>query len=236
MLIVIILIFLIISTSITAYAGGDRLTFSPLPGPINTTGADSQVSFWQLSLFFQITEVLGIVVTFLVGATVALKFAPLLIGKLKKFLANDNRDRIYNYVKQNPGSTMTDISKHEGMNVGTVRYHLEQLRSSHRITLVRSNKFVRFFQNSNTYNDREKIILSALTHSRYRSILLYLRDHPGATNGEIAEHMNISESGAHLQLKRLLQDDLVRQTRDKLAKRYFLSDEVTAQMAKMDNQ
>jgi predicted transcriptional regulator len=176
----------------------------------DTSGADGTITFWQLPLWIQLTQVTWIATLSATALALILKFGPLIIGKLKTPRDNEIRDRIYNHIKDNPGSTVASIARKEGLNLGTVRYHVGQLQSTHRITLVKSDKFVRLFQNSNTYTDREKTVLSAINRPTALSIVSYLHDHPGTTTPQIAGSINITDSGTNVQLKKLLRDQIIR--------------------------
>ena len=197
------------------------------PGEIVARGETSgPLTFWELPLSMQIAILPGLLTGFLVAIIGILKFGPLVLGKLKKLLENQTRDKIYDSVKKNPGSTMADITRREGLNLGTVRYHINQLQASHKITFIHSNKFLRIFQNSQTYSEREKTIISALNRPSARSILLYIDSHPGSANIQIAEHLKISESGTHVQLKKLLKEGIIRFSQEGRSQKYFLADDV----------
>lgn len=208
-------------------AAHDTVVFGP-DDVVDRSGADGQVTFWQLPLLFQIMWVTGYVLAFFAALAGALAVLPFVQGKLKRAGENETRNLIYEFVKKNPGTTAADISRQEGINLGTVRYHLNQLQASHKIVLSRSDKFVRIFQNSHTYDEREKIVISALNRRAGNSILSYLLNNPGATNSQIADHLRISESGTHVQLKKLLRDEILRANPEGRSLKYFLRDDVKA--------
>jgi len=214
-------------------AGGYNLVANPGPDDIvDASGADGDITFWELPLWIQISIMSGILAGFLATIIGILKLGPLVLGKLKNLLENQTRAKIYDSVKKNPGSTMADITKREGLNLGTVRYHINQLKASQKITFIRSNKFLRIFQNSNTYNDREKMIISTLNRSSARSIVMYLDSHPGSNNTQIAENLKISESGIHVQLKKLLKEGIVTSRQEGRSQKYYLTDDVKEHLLK----
>ena len=214
-------------------SGGYNLVANPGPGDIvEAGGADGNETFWELPLWIQISIMSGLLTGFLAALVGILKFGPLVLGKLKNLLENQIRAKIYDSVKNNPGSTMADITKREGLNIGTVRYHINQLQASHKITFIRSNKFLRIFQNSNTYSDREKIIISTMNRSSARAIVMYLDGHPGSNNTQIAENLKISDSGTHVQLKKLVKEGIIRSSLEGKSLRYFLMDDVKEHILK----
>lgn len=201
---------------------------APPDAIVDDSGADGTITFWQLPLWIQLTQVTWIATLTAAALALILKLGPLVIGKLRTPRDNEIRDQIYHYIKNNPGTTMADIARHETLNLGTVRYHIGQLQSAHRITLVKSDKFVRLFQNSNIYSEREKTILSAMNRPTALAMIEYLHDNPGTTTPQIAGSLNITDSGTHVQLKKLLKDGLVRSEPAGRFLRYYLKEDVKA--------
>lgn len=219
-----ILILFLLLAEITSYAYAQYdIGASPLP---NTTviegGASRNVSFWELPLWIQIAFVTATVIA-LLGA---FKLAPIFIGKLKHLVENRRRERIYAYVQSNPGSTVRDISRDEDINIGSVKYHIYQLDMAKRIVPKRIGKFLRLFQNSNTYSDKEKLVLSAFKNETGKSILFYIKDNPGVTNKQIADRFYIKESSAHWYMDSFLQDRLVKFVKEGKYKKYYLEEDV----------
>ncbi len=206
-----------IDTSTDGYTVGT----SPLPGNLtHNSGADGTWSFWQLPLWIQIAYISS----GLIGLLALLKISPVVIGKIIDVLGNRNREKVFRHIQTHPGSTARDISREEGMNIGTVKYHVSMLEVARKITTKRIKKFIRIFQNSNTYDDKEKVILSALAIPAYKLILLSLMDSPGMTNRQISKILEISDSGSYQHLKRLLGDRIIRFERDGGQKKYYVND------------
>jgi predicted transcriptional regulator len=195
---------------------------------VDDSGADGTITFWQLPMWIQVEQLTSIAAVTTAALVVLLKLWPLLAAKLKTSRDNKIRDLVYDHIRKNPGSTVADIARKEGLNLGTVRYHVGQLQATHRINLVRSSKFVRIFQNSNTYSDREKAILSAMNRPTALAMIEYLHGHPGTSNPEIADHLKITDSGTHVQLKKLLRDGIVRTEAQGRFLKYYLKDDVKA--------
>jgi predicted transcriptional regulator len=188
-----------------------------------------EVSFWELPLWVQMMYLSGAIGALLV----ALKLAPFAFLKLKGKLANKNRDSIYRHISDNPGCTVSDISKRETMNVGSVRYHVDQLRDARRIVQVKIGKFMRLFRNSGAYDDREIVVISALHLRTSRAILFLIRDSPGLSNKQIAERLEIKESMAHTYLSGLLKDEIIRYEKNSQQKMYYLESDVEAILVKV---
>jgi predicted transcriptional regulator len=224
---------LIIFTSILVHAdnGGYYVQPAPPGDRADYQGATRTVSFWELPLWIQLSFLSGTTVSLLI----AIKLVPFAVLKLKGKKANQNRESIYRHINDNPGCTVTDISKHEAMNIGSVRYHVDQLQDAHRIVLIKIGKFMRLFRNSGSYDDREITVISALHLRTTRAILFLIRDSPGLSNKQIAETLDIKESMAHTYLAGLLKDDIIRCEKNGQQKMYYLQSDVEAILLKVTN-
>lgn len=106
-----------------------------------------------------------------------------------------NRDRIMKLVEEQPGLTLYDIKRSLDLNVGTVRYHLLILSLNHRISSFNDGtKYVRYFKNSNTFTDDEKMIVSMIRRPHVVKVLGAILARPGIKNSEIAILLGIQES------------------------------------------
>ena len=121
------------------------------------------------------------------------------------------------------------------MNVGSVRYHVDQLQDARRIVLVKIGKFRRLFRNSGAYDDREIVIISALQVRTKRAIMFIVRDSPGLSNKQIAGKLSIKESMAHTYLTSLLKDGILHCEKNGQQKMYYLEGDVEAILAKVTN-
>ena len=195
---IVLLAWLFIGTSGLAIADNGGYTVEPAPpGYVDDhPGMMKEISFWELPLWVQMTYLSGAIAALLV----AIKLLPFAMLKLKKKIANDNREAVYRHIDLNPGCTVSDIAKRETMNVGSVRYHVDRLYDARRIVLVKIGKFKRLFRNSGAFEEREIAVISALQIRTNRAILFMIRDNPGLSNKQIAGRLNIKESMAHTYL------------------------------------
>jgi predicted transcriptional regulator len=117
---------------------------------------------------------------------------------------NENRNAVYDFVLENPGPTLYDISRSMGMNIGTVRYHLFILRMNHRIVEHHSDvKYVRYFTNSGSYSKEEQAAVSMVRREGMRKILRLLIERPGLSNMQISQALDIPESSVCRYMKEL---------------------------------
>ena len=226
-----LLALLIVSISALAQADNGGYYMEPAsPGHISDHGDSMRaVSFWALPLWVQISFLSGGFASLLV----AVKLAPLAFLKLKRKLANQNRESVYRQIDRNPGCTVSDISKREAMNVGSVRYHVDQLQDARRIVQGEVRQFRRLFRNSGAYDDREIAVISALQVRTNRAILFMILDSPGQLNKQIAEKLDIKESMAHTYLAGMLKDNIIRYEKNGQQKMYYLESDVEAILTKV---
>ncbi len=132
----------------------------------------------------------GIVAGVVLLAAMALAGKMLLaaaVGRARSRLnKNENRNLTMVYIQGHPGSTLYEISRGMGMNLGTVRYHVFVLSMNHKIVSFNDGKFIRYFPNSNAYTQEEQQVIALLRREPTRDIILAVRACPGLTNAEIA--------------------------------------------------
>lgn len=136
---------------------------------------------------FTLTALLYLFLRFLcVGAVARAK------ARLNK---NDNRNCVLGFIVNNPGSSLYEIARNTGINLGTVRYHLFILGLNHKVVASQTDgKYVRYFTNSNSYSKEEQLILSLMRRDAMGKVLGIMLKKPGISNVEIARELDIKES------------------------------------------
>ncbi|MGA9139565.1 MAG: winged helix-turn-helix transcriptional regulator [Methanocella sp.] len=128
-------------------------------------------------------------------------------GQLTK---NDNRNRVMEFIASCPGSTLHEISRELGINVGTIRYHLVVLSLNHRVATFKSDgKYVRYFTNAGSCSKDEQFYLSLVRRDPIRKILDLLLDRAELSNQEISEALEMHESAISRYMKELAARGLV---------------------------
>jgi predicted transcriptional regulator len=123
---------------------------------------------------------------------------------------NENRNGVLQYIGDNPGSTLRDIARGAGVNLGTVRYHVFILSLNHRIvSYAADDKHVRYFTNSGVYSKDEQLVISLMRRDRMGRILTLLKEKPGLTNIEISTALGIQESAVSRCMKELSEKGIV---------------------------
>ncbi|WP_230740114.1 winged helix-turn-helix transcriptional regulator [Methanooceanicella nereidis] len=188
---------------------------------IDTGGADGTISYVELPLWIKIVFVIDSLKYY-----IAMFGIPVGFYAIKNLLDNRNRDIIYKFILENPGSTMADISDKTKINLGTVRYHLQKLESERKIAVSKIGKFTRFYKNSSTYTESEKIILSCIRNEKDVRIIKAIIDYPGMSNKELSDKLGLNKSIVFMHMRKLLNNDIIRMEQEGRNKKYYVNPEI----------
>ncbi len=221
---IIILLLLGITINIAAAQGGYSVEPFPLDsGPSDTSGADGTISFFELPLWIQLSWLIS---TFL-AIFGAIKFGPLIIGKIRNILQNKNRAAILDYIGNNPGCTLADLSKNTGINRGTARYHLWLLIFEQKVVRKKDGKEGYLFTNGRSHLERKRVYGYIMNPAK-REILNTILANPGISNKEIADNLQLDTSTIHWHLQQFLKEEMVVSRWDGRNVSYVLLPEVEA--------
>lgn len=124
--------------------------------------------------------------------------------------SNVNRNKVLNFIADNPGASLYEISKRLRMNMGTVRYHLMILGLNHRITSYKADdKYVRYFTNSGSYYKEQQLVISLMRRDGINRVLNKLIEKPGLSNMELAKELGVLDSSTIRQMKELLAKGII---------------------------
>lgn len=129
---------------------------------------------------------------------------------LKREDLQGSRREIFTYIEKNPGAHFSRIRRDLGYAPGTFQHHLSVLESDGWITSHKESRYKRYFVNGNRY---QKLIagytykqrFAALANETTRSFVTYVKDHPGATQKQVAARLNIHASTVNWHANRLKQ-------------------------------
>jgi predicted transcriptional regulator len=119
-----------------------------------------------------------------------------------------NRERIYQYIANNPGCHLRRISKDLDLAIGHTQYHLHILDKTGLIKSRRIGVF-RVYYTVSIFGERQESILAMLGQEVPRDIILFLIENPGASQGEIANHKGFSAPTINWHMSRLIETGLV---------------------------
>lgn len=201
----IILFFLLFSINIALVSGGYTVApYSPPTGPYDASGADANMSFFQLPLWVQASWVIGIVL----AGLWAIKFGPLVLGRIEELLDNKNRRAILDYIGSHPGCTIADISLNTHINRGTARYHLFLLLRERKIVRKTDGNRVYLFKNRGI-DPEKKQVFGYIQNPEKRQILFVIQNEPGISNTALAERLHLDKSSVHRHLRQFLDEKMV---------------------------
>jgi predicted transcriptional regulator len=137
----------------------------------------------------------------------------------------DNRGRIYDYIKNKPGSHLRKISKELVIAMGDIQYHLSILEKS---GLVKSRRIgiYKVYYTVSILEGREESILAILQQETPREIVIHIVQHSGVTQSEIADHMGFSSPTINWHMSNLIEFGLVKAQKDRQFVKYYLEGDV----------
>lgn len=195
---------------------------------VDMSGADRTLTFWEFPLPIKIAYIIGYLVAFISF----FKLIPVILGQIKNLNKYKNRKKIINYVLNTPGCTPSEISKDLEISRGCVRHQLKILKAEEKLTLLKEGKFRRAFQNSNTFTDNEKVIVTHLKGDTRKQILLNILENPEITNQELSEKLSLDKSTTHWHIKRLKEDNLIFSEAEGKSKKYFVNPMIEPELLK----
>jgi len=217
-----LLFFLVFAVDIATVQGGYSVEpFSPVAGPSDTSGADSTITFFELPLWIQLSWIIS---SFL-AIFGMIKFGPLLIGKIRDIVQNKNRSAILEYIGNNPGCTIADLSKNTGINRGTARYYLCLLLVEQKVVRKKDGKQGYLFANGGKQLGRKRV-RGYIMNPAKREILNTILTCPGISNKEIAERLHFDPSTIHWHLQQFLDEEMILSRWDGRNMNYVLLPEV----------
>lgn len=119
----------------------------------------------------------------------------------------ENRNRIYEYIKNNQGAHLRMIAKDLELAMGNTQHHLSVLENSGKIKSRRMNLRRHYY--TVEISDTKEIILAFLKHETERDILIYLVEHPYSTQTDIVNFVHFSAPTINWHMSRLIEAELV---------------------------
>ena len=165
-----------------------------------------KVQIWELPLWLFITQVVLLSPVFMLMKQIL--FLGYRVISRNTLFESRSRREIYEFIVQNPGIHLRGIATTMEMELGTVRYHLDQLTRFSKVTKIHSGGFARYYPPGYSADEKRSLNLTA-SPSRHR-IMLMLKESPGLTRQEIGQRLKISSQAAGWHLSQLLDEELIR--------------------------
>jgi predicted transcriptional regulator len=188
-------------------------------GLIDSAGADKNITFWDLPLWIKISFITGM----LVAGLGIIKLIPAIPGRIIDPLENGIRQEIFEYISENPGCTITDVSDNLDFNRSTTKYHVLKLKYHKVINMDKKEKSLRLFKNSATFDEHQRTTISLLKNKTRRMLLISILENPGITNGELAKKHNMNKSSIHWHISKFQKTGAINHIPEGKLRRYYLT-------------
>ncbi|WP_011308274.1 winged helix-turn-helix transcriptional regulator [Methanosarcina barkeri] len=169
--------------------------------------------YWQFLLWLAAMQILSIIDVLLHLA----KLIFVVLGFKIKGQANEpgssSQSKVYDYIKTRPGTYISDIVNKLNLNRGAVKYHIKNLKAQNKIEAYKDGGKVRYFENNFSYDNEEKIIISALQNVTSKKIVLEIRNGQCTTNIALAQEIGVSRATISWYIKNLKDIGIVQETK-----------------------
>lgn len=122
------------------------------------------------------------------------------------------RERLLAHVHEHPGVHVSALGRQLDLAPGQVQYHLRRLRK--RDAVVADERYGRTHYFPPGYDDRERRTLALARRETARGILFALLEREEATAGTLTDELGIARSTLSYHADRLVEADLVEQSKD----------------------
>lgn len=111
------------------------------------------------------------------------------------------KDRIFQFIVNNPGIHLRKIKNSIGYSMGTIQYHVKNLEMDGKIKSKKDG----FYRNYYTVgSETDEKVMSLLNLESPRRIILYLIENESSSHMEIAKNLGLSSSTISWHMKKLL--------------------------------
>lgn len=141
----------------------------------------------------------------------------------KNTLENENRLKIYETIKNQPGMPVSAISQETGLNSGTVQYHLKILQVTGKVISHRERGLKRYYRNVGGIPPGMNNNENHLDNNTEKAIVNLLIRNPGLSRKDIATMIDISGPSVTWHMARLNKAHLVRIEKDGRYRRYYIN-------------
>ena len=204
-----VMVIAILGLCVTGASANHYVVQSGYDHPAEGTMVSPQpVSFWELPLWIMLLQCACLPAE-IIGVAQWLGFAGLYRIRGDDLLATATRRKIYDCIRNNQGINLRGIGKKTDITLGTLRYHIDQLRRSHAIAVCEDRGYTHYFENSGTYSPSQQRVLKHMRNETTREILAVLAEDRFASRKDIAESLGIAGSTVTWHMKRLAEDGVI---------------------------
>jgi predicted transcriptional regulator len=154
----------------------------------------------------------------------------------KNVLEHEARHVIYQAITATPGIDVKTLTDMTGINENTLRYHVDRLVATGKVSCFTRPGVVRYFPNQGAYSQFEHRVYHYLWTDTPRGILWLLYQHPGLTRQHIADALAISGPSVTRQMDNLIEDGVVENRFPGRSNHYYLTAEAAQTIDKVMSQ
>ncbi|EHQ36760.1 transcriptional regulator, MarR family [Methanoplanus limicola DSM 2279] len=196
-----------------------------MPG-VDFSGADGNETFADLPLWVQVSEIVCLIFSLFA----IIKYLPVLIGKTKTYRKNPKRNLILDYISENPGATLSDIERSLMINRGTLRYHIDILNSSHKISIMHRGNKAHLFYNSGRYSENQKKAIVISGNEAAMRIISIIDNNPGITNKQIAVILGVNKGTVTYHIRKLKEAETILEEKAGTQKMYSINSVLSSKL------
>jgi len=126
----------------------------------------------------------------------------------KNIFGFQKKKEIYDFVYENPGMHLREISKKMNIPKTTLEYHLKYLTKYELIETKHMSKFKRYWV-SNKISSKEKEILGLFRNENICNIILLIYNYVARSETDICKDLEMSPSKVNYYLKKLVKFDII---------------------------
>ena len=150
-------------------------------------------------------------------------------------LDHPERCLVFRIIRDNPGIDFSGLSRDSGMNINTLRYHIDTLVYHGKVTVSRGRGIFRYFENHGRYSEFERHALPYTRDQVSKSLLSVIEKFPGVTQNSLADHIGITCPTVRWHMQRFESDRIVRSVREGRNVCYYLTPEASAFFIQLKN-
>jgi len=120
----------------------------------------------------------------------------------------ENRRKIYNYIRDNPGLHLRELSRRLNIAYYNLDYHIRYLKKLELLEIRPDKSYNRVYV-SNSIGKNQKEIINILRHRIPRLILIFMSVYPISTKSELSKHIEKHPTTINFHIKKLVALDLI---------------------------
>lgn len=144
----------------------------------------------------------------------------------KNVMESPLRRSMYNYIRENPGAYLREISRALDINPTNTTWHLRKLAEAEYVRSQMSNGLKLYYPIEGGIKSKNDAVSGAiLKNENARTIVAYLLAHPGGHQREMARAIGVNHGTVRWHLKKLVGAGFVNEHADGSAYKYYISQE-----------